>query len=195
MEDLKARWATVFDSVVGDETAGNTPTKISTADINTILLKIHQHELNIANAKAKRDEEIAYFQKFIDNAKQNYDIDIAEDVYHIGELKKVLQAYFDANPPVGRKNHKFAAGSFGYNKAQTKFFFNGNEANANNPEFVNYCCCVNGLPQFIKVKEYLDWANLKKSLDADDNGNVYLASTGELIHELRAQKVFSVKTV
>lgn len=167
---------------------------LSVTDINSTLLKIREHEQNIANAKAKRDEEIAYFQQFIDNAKQNYDIDIAEDVYHIGELKKVLQAYFDANPPVGRKNHKFAAGSFGYNKAQTKFFFNGNEVNSGNDELVKFCFS-NGLPEFVKTREFLDWANLKKNLDADDNGNVYLNSTGELIHELRAQKVFSVKTV
>lgn len=172
-----------------------TDKNLSTADINATLLKIREHEQNIANAKSKRDEEIAYFQQCIDNAKNNFATDIADDLFHIDELKKTLQAFFDANPPVGRKNHKFAAGSFGYNKAQTKFFFNGNEANANNPEFVNYCCCVNGLPQFIKVKEFLDWATLKKNLDADDDGNVYLASTGELIHELRAQKVFSVKTV
>ena len=162
--------------------------------INSILLKIHEHEQNIAVAKDKRDKQIAFFQKFIDNAKNDYALDIAEDLYYIDELKKDLQAFFDANPPKGRKSIKFAAGSFGYNKNQTKFFFNGNEVNAGNDELVKFCF-NNGLPEFVKTKEFLDWAALKKNLDADDDGNVFRVDTGELIHELRAQKVFSVKTI
>ena len=40
---------------------------------------------------------------------------------------------------------------------------------------------------FIKVKEEVDWANFKKQITSDEEGNVYFKDSGELIESLRSQ--------
>lgn len=167
---------------------------LSVEEINATLLKIHEHEQSIAEAKEKRDKSVAYFQQFIDNAERVFELETKEDTVEIELLKQRLKSYCDACPPVGRKSHKFAAGSFGYNRAQTKYYFNGSEVKADNKDVARFCV-DSGLTQYIKVKEYLDWASLKKNLDFDDPNVVVLADTGEVVDGLRAEKIFSVKTL
>lgn len=167
---------------------------LSVEEINSTLLKIHQHKQHIAEAKDKRDQSVAYFRQFIDNANHVFELETREDSVEIELLKQKLKAHFDAAPPAGRKSYKFAAGSFGYNRAQTKYYFNGTELNADNKEFARFCV-ESGRTQFIKVKEYLDWAAVKKSLDFDDPDAVIFADTGELVDGLRAEEFFSVKTL
>lgn len=40
---------------------------------------------------------------------------------------------------------------------------------------------------FIKVKEEVDWANFKKQITSDEEGNVYFKDSGELIESLKSQ--------
>lgn len=167
---------------------------LSVEEINATLLQIRQHEQNISNAKTKRDQSVTYFQRFIANADHIFELETKEDGVAIELLKQKLKAHFDADPPKGRKSYQCAAGSFGYNRAQTKYFFNGSEAKADNKELARFCV-ESGRTQFIKVKEYLDWASLKKNLDFDDPDVVVMADTGEIIDGLRAEKTFSVKTL
>lgn len=169
-------------------------TQLSVDEICTILDKIYRHESHILNEKIIFDQIKAHYKNIIDNAQKNFEIATQEDKTQIEELKLKLQRYYDANPPKGRKSLKFGNYSFGYNKAQTKYFFNGGEVNADNAELVKFCYS-NGLPEFVKTKEYLDWAGLKKNLDFDNPDVVVFAATGEVIDGLRAQKVFSVKTL
>ena len=42
--------------------------------------------------------------------------------------------------------------------------------------------------EFIKTKQEVDWANLKKHLDVDDEGNVIYKDTGELLESIVAQE-------
>ena len=167
--------------------------QLSTADIEQILLNIRLHEQHIATEQARFNETAAFYQQFIDKAKVNFDEATADDRAEIELLKARLQRDFDANPPTGRKSRKYAGGSFGYKKNSTKFFFNGVEVDANNKGLTRFCA-DNGYSQFIKVKEYLDWAGLKKNLDFDTPDTVTIATTGEVVDGLRAQKVFSVQT-
>ena len=191
MDNQKQHWADIIDAQLD---AADDDAHLSDNEINAILLKITEHEQHINAEKEKLNKAVAYFKKYIDNAKEIFDSETKEDNAVIESLKLKLQRYYDANPPKGRKSHKFAGGSFGYNKAQTKYFFNGGEVNADNAELVKFCYS-NGLPEFVKTKEYLDWASLKKNLDFDDPDTVILAATGEVIDGLRAQKIFAVKTL
>lgn len=168
--------------------------KLTVEEINATLLKIRQHEQAIAEAKSKRDQSVAYFKQLIANANHVFALETKEDAIEIELLKQNLKSYFDACPPKGRKSYSFAAGSFGYNKAQTEYFFNGKKCDADNKDFARFCV-ESGRSQFIKVKEYLDWASVKKSLDFDDSGNVVFTDTGEFVDGLRVQKIFSVKTL
>lgn len=191
MDNQKQHWADLIDTQLD---ATDDDAHLSDDDVNAILLKISEREQHINAEKEKLNKAVTYFKKFIDNAKEIFDSETKEDNAVIESLKLKLQRYYDANPPKGRKSHKFACGSFGYNKAQTKYFYNGGEVNSDNDELVKFCYS-NGLPEFVKTKEYLDWASLKKNLDFDDPDTVILAATGEVIDGLRAQKVFSVKTL
>lgn len=40
---------------------------------------------------------------------------------------------------------------------------------------------------FIKVKEEVDWANFKKQITSDEEGNVYFKDSGELIESLKSR--------
>ena len=191
MNDLKQPWSDIIGKQLA---ADDDDVNLSDDDVNGILLKIGVHQHHIDAEKDKLNQAVAYFKKFIDNAKEIFDTETKDDTFAIEELKLKLQRYYDANPPKGRKSHKFAAGSFGYNKAQTKFFFKDKEANADNADLLQFCY-KNGYPEYVKTKEYLDWAALKKSLDFYDAEQVFFADTNEVVPELRAQKIFSVKTL
>lgn len=167
---------------------------LSVADVEQILIDIHTNEKIIDEAKNRRDQSVDYFKSLIANADKNFDLETADARATIEILKNQLQRYFDDNPPTGRKTLKFAAGSFGYLKSQTKFYFNGELVDANNADFLAACKNTFDGENFIRQKEYLDWAALKKELEFDDPREVYLADTGEIIAGLQARKVFNVKT-
>ena len=42
--------------------------------------------------------------------------------------------------------------------------------------------------EFIKTKQEVDWASLKKHLDVDDEGNVIYKDTGEFLESIVAQE-------
>ena len=165
---------------------------LSTKDINSILVNIRRLEDIIDTAKSKRDDSISFANSLIAEAKSIFDQETTQAFLDIESLKLQLRRFFDSNPPSGRKSFKFAAGSFGYNKSQTEFFLNANKVDANNADLIKFCA-NSGLLHFIKIKESLDWAALKKNLDFDDN-NVFFADTGEIIPGLSAKKIFTVKT-
>ena len=164
--------------------------QLTVADIEDYLIQIREHEQKIAAAKEKRDQSIAYFRQLIANAQTIFNEETADDQNQIATLSSVLEQYFNENPPVDRKSHKFAGGSFGYNKARTKYFFNGNELNADNPALLDFT--RSNRPEFVKVKESVDWAKLKAALDFD-NEHVFFADTGEVFDGVKAQKNFFVK--
>ena len=167
---------------------------LSIADVERILIDIHANEKIIDEAKNRRDQSVDYFKSLIANAEKNFDSETSDARTTIEILKNQLQQYFDANPPKGRKTLKFAAGSFGYLKAQTKFYYNGEPVDANNADFLAACKNTFDGKNFIRQKEFLDWAALKKELNFDDPREVYLADTGEIIAGLQARRVFNVKT-
>ena len=105
-----------------------------------------------------------------------------------------LKNFYDENPPAKGKSHKFAGGKFGYSKQPTKFFVDGKPASSDNAALLQYV--KNYCPQFVKCKETVDWASLKDDIYVDDE-TAYRKSTGEVILEMKVQKLpdkFSVKT-
>ena len=165
---------------------------MSVADVEDILQQIHDLDADIAVETQKRDQSIAFHREKIDRAKEICDTDTADARLKRAELAFSLERYFNAHPPKKSKTLKFSGGSFGYLKSSTKFFFDGEEVDANNKHLLAFAKQINR-PEFVKSKESLDWAKLKAALDFDDS-NVFFADTGEVIDGLRAQKSFTVKT-
>ena len=165
---------------------------MSVADVEDILQQIHDLDQVIAVETDKRDQSIAFHREKIDRAKEICDTATADARLKRAELSFVLERYFNANPPTKTKTLKFSGGSFGYLKSSTKFFFNGEEVDANNKNLLDFAK-QSGRQEFVKTKETLDWAKFKTALEFDNDG-VFFADTGEFIDGLRAQKIFSVKT-
>ena len=161
------------------------------AQVEETLLHIHDLQKIIRDAETKRDQSIDFFRSRIDDAKRICDDETLSVREEIATLSAPLEKYFKDNPPTGkRKSLKFSCGSFGYNKASTKFFLDGNELNADNPALLNFT--KSNRPEFVKVKESVDWAKLKAALDFD-NEHVVFADTGEVFDGVKAQKNFFVK--
>lgn len=163
--------------------------QLSIADVEGILLKIHVLEQDIAVEKNKCDQSVAFFKARIDEAKNIFEQDTKDLQDSVAILKAKLERYFNDNPPTKTKSLKFAGGSFGYNKAQTKYFLNGAELNADNKDLL---AIVD--KDYVKTKTYVDWAKFKTKLTFDKPDEVFIADTGELVAGLRAQRVFAVKT-
>lgn len=165
---------------------------MTVADVEDILQQIHDLDLDIAAETNKRDLSIAFHREKIDRAKEICDTATADARLRRADLAFALERFFNANPPKKAKTLKFSGGSFGYLKSSTKFFFNGEEADANNKSLLDFAK-LSGRQEFVKVKETLDWAKFKAAIDFDGD-NVFFTDTGQLIDGLRAQKAFSVKT-
>lgn len=166
---------------------------MTVADVENILQQIHDIDADIAVETDKRDQSIAFHRDKIDRAKEICDTATADARLKRAELAYQLEQYFNANPPAKTKTLKFSGGSFGYLKSSTKFFFNGEEVDANNKSLLAFAK-ENNRPEFVKTKEMLDWAKFKTAIDFDDSG-VFFPDTGEIIAGLRAQKCFSVRPV
>lgn len=160
------------------------------AQVEETLLKIRDLRQILANAEDRRDQSIAYLRERIDEAKRICDEETLHTREEISALEYPLEKYFRKNPPTGkRKSLKFSCGSFGYNKAQTKFFLDGQELNADNPDLL--ALAKNEHPEFVKVKESVDWAKFKNALDFNDD-TVFFKDTGEIFGGVQVQKRFSV---
>lgn len=162
--------------------------------IEQILTDIHALEETIRLAEVKRNQSVFFYRRCIAEADDVFRTDTADARFQLERLIGELKTYYDENPPLKGKSHKFAGGKFGYSKQTPKFFCDGKPAAANNPALLNYA--KNYAPQFVKFKEFVDWASLKKELLVDD-GIVFRESTGETVPEIKAYVMpdkFSVKT-
>lgn len=167
-------------------------TPLTVADVEGILLDIHNRQQIINAAEKKRDASIDFYRQRIDEAKDICEDETAQARDDIALLSLKLERYFDANPPKKRKSLKFAGGSFGYNKASAKFFLDGEELNADSKTLLDFV--KNERPDFVRVKESVDWLKLKANLDYD-NENVFFSDTGEVFGGVHVQKKFFVRTI
>lgn len=174
----------------------NLPEKLSgVVDIETALLEIHKLEEQIQAAADKRDKQIEFFRGRIDKARKNFETDTTRLQFEIDSISVTLKRYFDENPPVSGKSHKFAGGTFGYRKQDPRYTIGDTEANADNPELLKFV--KDGHNEFLRVKETVNWKKLKTAL-SDDGGNVFIKDTGEIIPGMKAftqPDKFIVRTV
>ena len=163
-------------------------------EIEQTLLVIRNLEKSIRDAEVKRDNSIAFYQRCISEAQEVFRKDTADTRFQLENLIRRLKNYFDENPPTKGKSLKFAGGKFGYSKHTPKFFYDGTPAASDNAALLEFV--KNNHAQFVRTKDFVDWDNLRKNLDFDGN-NVILTDTGEIIPDMKVQKLpdkFTVKT-
>lgn len=153
------------------------------AEVEAALDKLHALERQMRAAEIKRDQSIDYYRQRIDDARKIFNAEAAAVQFDMNGINAELKTFFDENPPLRGKTLKFAGGNFGYHKQGTRYKFGDSEADADNPDLLNFV--KNGHEDFLRVKESVDWAKLRNNL-VYCGDNVYLKSTGELIPDMRA---------
>lgn len=169
---------------------------MTTSEIESMLIEVHLREQEIAEATKKRDESIRFYQSRIDMVKKNFAVDTRLANFELDHYKAQLEHYLRENPPARGKSIKFGGGTIGFTKQEPHFYFAGKEIKNDDAEFVNYLRADYG--QYIKRKEYVDWAGFKAKLSVTEDGKVSYEPTGELVPQLKAQVLtdkFYVKTV
>lgn len=151
-------------------------------EIEAALLQIRELENQIQAAADKRDQSIAFYRNRIDEAQKIFETDTAQIKFEIDNITVALKRFCDENPPVNRKSHKFAGGSFGYRKPDMRYVIGGSEANSDNAALLKFV--KTGHQEFLRVKESVDWKTLKTKL-TDDGEQVFLQDTGEVINGMR----------
>lgn len=163
-------------------------------EVEQTLLVIRNLEKLIRDAEVKRDQSLMFYRHCLDKANDVFRKDTADARFQLENLMRKLQNYYDENPPTKGKSHKFAGGKFGYTKQSPKFFIDGQPASADNPALLDYVKANS--PQFVKLKESVNWDALKKNIYVED-GAAYLQDTGEIISNMKVQIVpdkFTVRT-
>ena len=116
---------------------------------------------------ADRDELIAFYEAQIEAVKEDAD-------YKLGFIERALFAYFKTKKHTKTQTQEYVKLPLG--KLMLK---------KQNPEFKRDDAKViewlkeNGAPEFVKVEEKLDWANLKKATTIV--GNAIVNTDGEII--------------
>ena len=162
-------------------------------EIEQTLLEIRDLENQFHAAEIKRDNSIEFYQRRIADTNDVFKSDTYDIRIKLENLYIQLKDFYDENPPIKGKSHKFAGGKFGYSKQPTKFFVDGKPATSDNPALINYVKSY--CPQFLKYKELVDWSKLKDDIYVEDE-TAYRKSTGEVILEIKVQNLpdkFSVK--
>lgn len=83
--------------------------------------------------------------------------------------------------PAGKIVKKFAKTEFKTLNGKDVSDNKGDESLVKEVADINY--------EFVKTKQEVDWANLKKHLDIDDEGNVIYKDTGEFLESIVAQEI------
>ena len=171
---------------------------VSDVDADSLLDLFADCEKAIKVAEEKRDALIDHYLLKIEVAKDICQRETRDAQDIIAELTAQLKDYAETRITDKKRSVSLPNGTLSFRKQQPKFFFDGLvEAKADDERLVHFV--KHNAHQFLKVKvdESVDWANFKRTLAINDNGDVYFAETGEFIDGLHAQFLpdkFTVKT-
>lgn len=167
---------------------------MTTTEVEETLQKIHELEKEIAQAEEKREESINFHQNKIELAKRICEVESRESREEIARLSYSLECYYKEHPPARGKSIKFSGGTLSYRKPNPRYFYKGEEVTNDNSALIDFVKIF--YTQFLKTKEYVDWAKMRNSLLADETG-VYFKDTGEVLDGFTARlspDEFKVKT-
>lgn len=163
-------------------------------DADIVLEEIAEYEAGIRAAEKERDEFIARYQEKIDRAKEICEKATADARCQIALLTEQLRQFAAANVTDKKRSIPLPSGTLSFRKQAPRYYFGDKEVTADNPDLIDFTRLYYG--EYVKTKEYVDWANFKTKLKIDGDA-VYFADTGELIDGLKVQILpdkFTVKT-
>jgi hypothetical protein len=136
----------------------------------------------------RRQAQIGANKKLAELRKQQID-DWFASVTHTLEaemkfFEELLRPYLETRLADQKtKTLKLPSGAVSLRKSNPEFTIDGEKINNDNPSLVEYI--RRSSPDFLKIKEYADWGELKKSLIATESGKV-ITSDGEILDFIQA---------
>lgn len=109
---------------------------------------------------------------------------------NIDSLSAMLQPFIE-NELAGKKKRSInlPSGRAGFKKGNTTFYYGNDKASKDNQQLLAFLL-DNHYNEYVKteISESVDWGNFKKQLAVTDDGNVVIASTGEIIDVMTANQ-------
>ena len=154
-------------------------------------------EINDAQLEIELLEKVAKFRKDAFAAK--IDSELANDVEKsqalINEKKAMLLPIIQKQlEGKNKKSIKLLSGSAGFKKSPAKFTICGQKVDGKSEQLLEIVKNHN-LNNYIITKEFVDWSNLKKTLNVANDG-VVISEDGEVLQNIEAEPetdVFYVK--
>lgn len=87
---------------------------------------------------------------------------------------------------VQKKSFKTPNGTIGFKTGRTDFAYEGEKASSTNEKLVEYL--KTAAPEYIEVKQFAKWGELKKNIKFNKDGMAILADTGEIITNMKVIK-------
>ena len=140
------------------------------------------------DAQQKRlDAFIAHFEAKIEKARENFTKATAPEQLELAAITDRLDRWARKNITGKRHSVDLPSGKLTLTKQQPLFYIEGERVTSDNPALIALAKRLN--PGLIKTQtvESADWSTLKKLLALDEDGNVYLEETGEVLADLRAE--------
>lgn len=138
------------------------------------------------DAQQKRlDAFIAHFEAKIEKARENFTKSTAPEQLELAAITDRLDRWARKNITGKRRSVDLPSGKLTLTKQQPLFYIEGERVTGDNPALIALARNIDA--DLVKTTETADWATLKKRLALDEDGNVYLEETGEVLADLRAE--------
>lgn len=139
--------------------------------------KIIRYQSRADKAKKLAKEQIARIEAWL----QDVTIDSEQ---RISYFEMVLQPYIEQQLAGGKaKTYKLPSGSVQLAKQSPEFEVGVDKAGADTPELIEYA--QKSAPELLKIKETVNWGELKKQLIVTESGHVVHGQTGEVLPFIR----------
>lgn len=166
------------------QTADTLP-ELTELEVEELLSRLGEINTSVASAKERCNAFVSHYTAKIERANKLFEAETAADRAEIAAITAKLERYALSHITGKKRSIQLPSGSLQLTKQQPKFFIGSLSAANNNPALIELARRID--TELVKVSETADWAKLKTRLKTDDEGNVYLKDTGELVPDMRAE--------
>lgn len=168
--------------------------ELTEIEVEDCLERLSELKAEVEAARARCEAFKSHYRAKILQADKNFETDTAQARAEIDSLMVELRRFAMANITGKVKHLKFPSGKLCLTKQSPLFFIGGEAVINDNPKLIELVRNLDA--DLIQTKTVARWGELKKRLEVDGDGNVYLKDTGEVVPDMRAKLLpdeFTVK--
>lgn len=171
--------------------------ELSIVEVEQMLERVRELNAQIDAARDRCEQLKAHYEAKIARAQEICDKEITAPLSELECLTRELRRFAEANITGKKRSLELPSGTLSFHKRQPIFYLGGERVNKDNPALIELARNIDAELVKVKTTETADWAGLKKRLIVNDDGTVYVADTGEIVADMRAQILpddFNVET-